>query len=147
MSRCTIKDVVRLADEYKLCVLDDSMKHFAEDNVELYEKVMNTSYSELESLYNYINKLCTFSTQHGIKGAEFDNVLVVLDNGNWSQYNFEQLLGVIKNQTTYNRTHKLFYVCCSRAKKNLVIYCPNFKDTMLEKTIEWFGKENVEEIK
>lgn len=142
----TIRDVLDFADKGGICKIDDSLKTYAADNVELYDNVMNVSYKEIINLYNYRSKFSPYSTQHGIKGAEFDNVFVVLDNGNWNNYNFEQLLGTIRNQTTYDRTHKLFYVCCSRAKKNLIIYCPNFKDSMMNKTIVWFGKENIEEV-
>ena len=146
MGDSTIKDVVNFANENGICEIDDALKSYAIDNAELYSKVMDVSYKELVNLYNYRNRFSPYSTQHGIKGAEFDNVFVVLDNGNWNNYNFEQLLGSIRNQTIYERTRKLFYVCCSRAKKNLVVYCPNFKDSMKNKAIEWFGKENVEEI-
>ncbi len=146
MNQSKIKNVVELANEHKICIADDSLKHFAEENNEIYEKVMDAPYRELRNLFNYINNKSPYSTQHGVKGAEFENVLVVLDNGNWNQYNFEQLLGTIRNQNTYDRTHKLFYVCCSRAKRNLVIYCPNFKDSMLAKTTEWFGADNIKEV-
>ena len=61
-----------------------------------------------------------FSTQHNIKGAEFDNVFLVLDNGNWSQYNFEYLFdNRTDKESVLERTRKIFYVCCTRAKKNL----------------------------
>lgn len=147
MSNERIGKVVALANEYKLCIIDDDLIQFKKDNQELYDNIMNIPYRELETFFEYRNNQSLYSTQHGVKGAEFNNVLVVLDNGNWNSYNFEQLLGSVKNQNIYNRTHKLFYVCCSRAKKNLVVYCPNFKESMMKKTIEWFGKENIDEIK
>ena len=104
---------------------------------------MSIKYDELVNLYEYINKYSPYSTQHSIKGAEFNDVFVILDNGNWNNYNYEQLLGTVRNQNTYNRTHKLFYVSCSRAKRNLVVYCPNFKASMREKAEAWFGKTNM----
>ena len=139
----TIQEVVQIAHDSKICLIDDKLKQFAMDHEELYNQVMSIKYGELVNLYEYINKHSPYSTQHGIKGAEFNDVFVILDNGNWNNYNYEQLLGTVRNQNTYNRTHKLFYVSCSRAKRNLVVYCPNFKDSMRSKTEEWFGKENM----
>ena len=45
-----------------------------------------------------------------------------------------------------NRTRKLFYVCCTRAKENLVVFysCPS--NIVKEKAKEWFGNENVVKI-
>lgn len=143
MKEATIQEIVQFANESKICVIDDKLKQFAADHEELYTQVMNIKYSELVNLYEYVNKHSPYSTQHGIKGAEFNDVFVILDNGNWNNYNYEQLLGTVRNQNTYDRTHKLFYVSCSRAKRNLVVYCPNFKESMRAKTEEWFGKENM----
>lgn len=143
MKEATIQEMVQFAHEAKICVIDDKLKQYASDHEELYTQVMNIKYEELVNLYEYANKHSLYSTQHGIKGAEFDDVLVILDNGNWNNYSYEQLLGTVRNQTTYDRTHKLFYVSCSRAKRNLAIYCPNFKESMRNKTEEWFDKENM----
>ena len=143
MKKATIHDVVEFSHDSKICIIDDKLKQFAIDHKELYDQVMDIDYTELVSLYEYINKHSPYSTQHGIKGAEYDDVFVILDNGNWNMYNYEQLLGTVQNQNIYNRTHKLFYVSCSRAKRNLVVYCPNFKESMLKKTKEWFGEANM----
>lgn len=143
MKEATIQEMVQVAHDSKICLIDDKLKQFAMDHEELYNKVMSIKYGELVNLYEYVNKHSPYSTQHGIKGAEFNDVFVILDNGNWNNYNYEQLLGTVRNQNTYDRTHKLFYVSCSRAKRNLVVYCPNFKDGMMVKTKEWFGKENM----
>ena len=143
MKEATIQEMVQVAHDSKICLIDDKLKQFAMDHEELYNQVMSIKYGELVNLYEYVNKHSPYSTQHGIKGAEFNDVFVILDNGNWNNYNYEQLLGTVRNQNTYDRTHKLFYVSCSRAKRNLVVYCPNFKDGMMVKTKEWFGKENM----
>ena len=76
-------------------------------------------------MYDYILQEQPFSTQHKSKGLEFNNVLVLLDNGKWSKYNFASLF--IETKTTEKvklRTRKLFYVCCTRAQKNLAVFYP-----------------------
>ncbi len=143
MQDSTIQIVMQFAHDAGICIIDDKLKQFASEHSELFAQVMQIKYRELVCLFEYINKKSPYSTQHGIKGAEFNDVFVVLDNGNWNNYNYEQLLGTIRNQNTYDRTHKLFYVSCSRAKRNLVVYCPNFKESMKTKTEEWFGKANM----
>lgn len=57
---------------------------------------------------------------HKTKGSSIENVIVVLDEYFWREYDFEKLIRNEKSSTLEN-TRKLFYVACSRAKKNLVI--------------------------
>lgn len=38
-------------------------------------------FQTIVALNNYEQEKTPFFTQHGVKGAEFDNVLVILDNG------------------------------------------------------------------
>ena len=44
--------------------------------------------------------------------------------------------------STIQRTQKIFYVCCSRAKKKLVVFFPEPSGTVLNTAIEWFGKDD-----
>ena len=48
-------------------------------------------YQEIVNLTRFIDEKTPFSTKHGVKGAEYENVLVVFGRG-WSQYNFNQFL-------------------------------------------------------
>ena len=85
-----------------------------------------------------------FTTKHGVKGDEFDNVLVILDDAgaNWNQYSFGNLLA--DNETNANRlirTRNLFYVCCSRAKDTLVV--AHMGDGNRAKMEELFGTDRV----
>ena len=104
-------------------------------------------------LYKYIEGHMPFSTQHKIKGLEFKNVLIVLHNGGWNNYNFEYLfnrnVGAMltpAQKRSYpnilRRTQKLFYVCCTRAKDNLVVYYPSPSDEVLEGAVSLFGRDN-----
>ena len=119
---------------------------FLENNEYLYNRVKELTYSEFENLYSYIEGYTPFSTQHKVKGAEFDNVLVILDNGKWNQYNFESLFTLVGNENVIKRTQKIFYVCCTRAKEKLYVYYCQPSEKVLNKAREWFGKENVIKI-
>jgi DNA helicase-2/ATP-dependent DNA helicase PcrA len=91
--------------------------------------------SQFWGYYNYVNDDSPFSTHQGIKGAEFDRVLVVLDDeeGTHVQFSYDKYLGIKPlsdrdeanrrdgKETTVERTRRLFYVCCTRAMKDLIV--------------------------
>ena len=149
----SIEVVIRYADSCKLCIADDKLKDFINHNDYLYWRVKEIPFQEFQNLYLYLEGYTPFSTQHKIKGLEFENVLIVLHNGGWKNYNFEYLFDA-KIESTLNpsqkksypkilyRTKKLFYVCCTRAKDNLIVYYPSPSPNVLEGAITIFGKEN-----
>lgn len=153
----TIEETINFADELGIVKKDDRLQNFISEHEEQYNKVKDLSYTEVINLFKYRDEHSPYSTQHGIKGAEFENVFVVLDNGRWNQYNFEYLfndnifdsLDSNKKKSYHRileRTRKIFYVCCSRVKKNLVVFYPNPGEQVLNQAKEWFGKENFVEI-
>lgn len=91
--------------------------------------------SQLLAYQTYISERSPFWTQQGIKGAEFDRVLVVLDDAESThhQFSYEKYLGLkalskdgLKNiedgkETVIDRTRRLFYVSCTRALKDLAV--------------------------
>jgi DNA helicase-2/ATP-dependent DNA helicase PcrA len=90
---------------------------------------------QLMGYLTYINDESPYSTQQGIKGAEFERVIVIIDDeeGRHFQFSYDKLLGLkepsrtdLENrqqgkETILDRTRRLFYVCCSRARKGLAI--------------------------
>jgi len=90
---------------------------------------------ELWGYQNYIEDQSPFATQQGIKGAEFDRVLVVVDDEENTAISFSygKYFGLIPlsdrdkanaregKETVVDRTRRLFYVCCSRAVKDLAV--------------------------
>ncbi|MEK6451970.1 MULTISPECIES: UvrD-helicase domain-containing protein [unclassified Myroides] len=160
----TIEQVINDAHEKKICLIDDKLMTFKVKSEYLYNRVKNVEFSKFQKLYEYLEGQTPFSTQHKTKGAEFDNVLVILDNGNWNDYNFNYLFnqksiyqqlvdGKSKTKSklesfprVLSRTQKIFYVCCTRAKENLAIFFHNPDVEVIKKAEEWFGKDNVIEI-
>jgi len=110
----------------------------------LWERIKELSFNEYLRSIEYQKQHLPFATQHSIKGSEFDNILVVLDNGNWNKYNFEKMFKNFDSiESTVVRSKKLFYVCCTRAKKNLIVYMPTTDDTIIKKAAELFGERNI----
>lgn len=142
----SIDAIVALADKLGIVKKDEVLERYAERCPYVYERVMKVPYKEVQSLYKYLEGMTPFSTQHKTKGSEFNNVLVVLDNGKWNDYNFEKLFTSSDDElqnSVVQRTRKIFYVCCTRAKEKLAVYYHKPSELVLTKAREWFGPENV----
>jgi DNA helicase II / ATP-dependent DNA helicase PcrA len=143
--------------------VEEGEKHFAEypslpseaktDKIEkFYEKIRNlrgVKYSEMVNLKKYTDNLSPYSTKHGVKGAEFENVLVVCGRG-WNQYDWNQMLELwgctipMGKMDFFERNQNLFYVACSRPKRRLALLFTQELSTKAMNTLEFlFAKENV----
>ncbi|WP_419494997.1 UvrD-helicase domain-containing protein [Chryseobacterium bernardetii] len=135
----TIGEVIDKANELEIVKKDDKIDNFINSSEYIYDRLKKVSYQEFIKLYNYLEGLTPFSTQHKTKGSEFDNVLVILDNGNWTKYNFSYLF---TNRTdkanVLERTQKLFYVCCTRSKENLAVFFQNPSPQVIDTAKNWF---------
>ncbi|GGK19078.1 DNA helicase [Yeosuana aromativorans] len=139
----TIEEVINEASENGVCLIDDKLERFITDKEYLFNRVKSVKYKEFQKLFFYLEGFTPFSTQLKTKGAEFDNVLVILDNGGWRSYNFQNLFLGTGTASVLERTQKLFYVCCTRSKEKLAIYFNSPNEAVLAKAIDWFGVENV----
>ena len=139
----TIEEVIKDAHEKGICLVDDKMEDFKVKKEYLYNRVKDVQYSEFQKLYDYLEGKTPFSTQHKTKGTEFDNVLVILDNGGWKKYNFENMFLNTGTESVLERTQKIFYVCCTRAKENLAVFYHNPSPQVIAKATEWFGAGNI----
>lgn len=142
-----IERMIEFANELNLVNKDDKFNTYIREHDEEFNSAKLIAYREIQNLYMYRQELSPYSTQHGVKGAEFDNVFVILDNGRWNQYNFKYLFeNTVGKESVIERTRKILYVACSRAKNNLVVYFPQPTQQVINKANEWFGDVNVIEI-
>lgn len=141
----TIGEVIDLAQEQGICIKSDKLHDFISKNEYLYSRVKKVPFLTFQYLFNYLEGYTPFSTQHKVKGTEFNNVLILMDNGKWNDYNFEKLFTKV-DSSTLPRTQKIFYVCCTRAKENLVVYYENPSPQVILKAKEWFGETNTIKI-
>jgi DNA helicase-2/ATP-dependent DNA helicase PcrA len=146
MTDSTIEEVINYACESGICKKDDKLNSFIEKNQYLYNRVKDLKFEIFQNLFKYLEGYTPFSTQHKIKGAEFNDVLVILDNGKWNNYNFENLFLANGSESVLKRTQKIFYVCCTRAKKNLAVFYNNPSAEVINKAKEWFGETNIVEL-
>jgi DNA helicase-2/ATP-dependent DNA helicase PcrA len=142
----TISNVIEEAHENEICYKGDGLIRFITEKKYIFDQVKAVHFKEFQALYEYLEGRTPFSTQHKTKGTEFDNVLVILDNGSWNKYNFENLFLGGGSESVLSRTQKLFYVCCTRAKERLAVYYHSPSGEVINKAKEWFGEGNVIKI-
>lgn len=144
----TIGTVLEDAVSNGLLQEDDRFTYYiSNDGWYLWERIKNIEYREYRNSIKYSNEYSSISTQHSVKGSEYNNVFVILDAAGWKHYDFNTLFG--KGSSTIDvrkRTQRLFYVCITRAKQNLIIFMPTDDVEIINKAGEYFGAENVMKI-
>jgi DNA helicase-2/ATP-dependent DNA helicase PcrA len=102
---------------------------------EVLDAFMACDVHELDGYLRYVRRESPYSTQHGTKGAEFPNVIVLLDDseGTLPAHSYDKLLGLAElsdtdrrnkasgKDTTVDRSRRLLYVCVSRARDELAV--------------------------
>jgi len=121
-----LPDVVEQPDEP-----DDS-------EINAWAEALETSFFQIRSYKDYIDENSIFRTHQGVKGNEFERVMVVMDDDQAGGFlfSYEQYFGAkalstasqkkrdAGEETGLDRTRRLFYVTSTRAKNSLahVIY-------------------------
>ena len=125
-----------------------------------WEAALSAPLSQLESYADYVDERSGFGTHQGIKGLEFNHVMVILDDkgSKGFLFSYEKLLGAKaptandernKQQgkdTAIDRTRRLFYVTCSRAEKSLAIVVYTENPQAVEQfaiSNKWFRKNEI----
>jgi DNA helicase-2/ATP-dependent DNA helicase PcrA len=110
-------------------------------------------YLEVIALCKYLDGHSPFETKHGVKGDQFENVLVVFGRG-WNDYNFNAYLkmagntNLIDSQTdAYERYRNLFYVAVSRPKTRLALLFTHLLDPGAMATLsKWFDGHPIRDM-
>lgn len=90
---------------------------------------LELEYKQFLAAIDFLYPEAIFSTEHGVKGEEYDNVVFVVSKG-WNQYQFETYAPMITGhssipkgkEASFERNRNLFYVCCSRPRKRLFFF-------------------------
>lgn len=154
----TIYDVLRVAIDSRLIpippILEKYIKQYdADENPDYHKSKLKVfydiSYKEIIHAIDFFKDDGLYSTDHGVKGEEYDNVLLVMGRG-WNLYKFEDILYKDesnlqgKELDAYIRNRNLFYVCCSRPKRRLALLITVPIDTHFKQYLELiFGSENI----
>ena len=139
-----IGSVVELAkEELEIKTGDNFDKFIKEEGQYLWERIKEIPFKEYKKSIEYLEKKTPYATQHSVKGSEYDNVFVMLESS-WQKYSFDGMM-LEDGEEPSKRALKLFYVCCTRAQKNLVVFYlkSNPNPQILKWIKEKFGEENV----
>lgn len=153
----TIPEVIRQACELTPDEINDEM----EEDLQAWVKVMDLSISMVRKYDDYVNQHTRFDTHQGVKGLEFERVMVIIDDSEAKgfMFSYDKLFGVkeltetdIKHieageESSIDRTLRLFYVTCTRAKESLAIIMytsdPNkVRNQAINKG--WFAEQEIE---
>jgi DNA helicase-2/ATP-dependent DNA helicase PcrA len=119
-------------------------------SLERLRKLRAVPYRQVMALARFVDDHTPFATKHGVKGAEFENVLVVAGRG-WNHYNFSQLLewfgnpaSIPADRSAFERNRNLFYVACSRPKKRLaILFTQELSQAALDRLGVLFGADSI----
>jgi DNA helicase-2/ATP-dependent DNA helicase PcrA len=102
---------------------------------EAIDKFLMAPFSQIEPYAKYVAGIAPFDTHQGVKGLQFDRVMVIMDDSDAGGFlfSYDKLFGAKEKtrtdltneregkETTIDRTRRLFYVTCSRAKESLAL--------------------------
>lgn len=131
-----------------------------DEELGLWKSALEAPFTEIIQYSKYINAETNFGTHQGIKGLEFDRVMVLIDDteARGFMFSYDKLFDIkpmtpadIKNveegkETGIERTLRLFYVACSRTKESLAIVAYNDNPALLKENVIKFGWFKEEEI-
>ena len=171
----TLWQLLHCARDSNLVALDPKLEDaIAEDpgvtpsgkdatRTELLAFALQVNWSEYVAYRQYVDGLTTHATHQGVKGSEFDRVLVVVDDaaaaGN--QFAYEKIFGAgslsetdrqnqgAGKETTIDRTLRLLYVTCSRAKESLaIVLWTSSPEAVRKRVLElgWFADDEIRAV-
>lgn len=127
----SVPDVVRQASVLSMTDLNDEI----EEDLQAWVMVMDLPINMVRGYDDYVNQRTRFDTHQGVKGLEFDRVMVIIDDSEAKGFlfSYDKLFGVKEltetdirhieagEESSVDRTQRLFYVTCTRAKESLAI--------------------------
>ena len=123
------------ADAVGIATAPDDPNVTTEGAVAGWHEALQAPLSQLAIAANYLSETSSFDTHQGVKGREFPRVMVIMDDedARGFTFNFEKLFEVtpksqrdLQNEaegeeTSSDKTRRLFYVTCSRAESSLAL--------------------------
>ena len=126
-----VPEVLRLASILSTTDVNDEW----EEDLQAWVMVMDLPINMVRGYDDYVNQRTRFDTHQGVKGLEFDRVMVIIDDSEAKgfMFSYDKLFGVKEltetdkkhieagEESSVDRTQRLFYVTCTRAKESLAI--------------------------
>jgi DNA helicase-2/ATP-dependent DNA helicase PcrA len=163
----TINIIISRTDEEKdIIESKESNKEEEEDtdtdeSIEAWDKVLQTPFSQIEKYDHYFSENSKFGTHQGVKGLQYSRVMVIADDeeARGFMFSYDKLFGSKElsgtdqknkkegKETGIDRTKRLFYVACSRAKESLAIVAYTDNPSLVKGNAikyGWFKEDEIE---
>lgn len=152
----TVPEVVRQASMLVVADITDEM----EEDLQAWVMVMDLPINMVRGYDDYVNQRTRFDTHQGVKGLEFDRVMVIIDDSEAKGFlfSYDKLFGVKEltetdirhietgEESSVDRTQRLFYVTCTRAKESLaIVMYTNDSEKLKNQAINkgWFSEQEI----
>ncbi|SEB00032.1 DNA helicase-2 / ATP-dependent DNA helicase PcrA [Thiothrix caldifontis] len=129
-------------------------------NLEAIQNFLQTPFKQIEAYKTYVSGTGAFDTHQGVKGREFERVLVVMDDDEAGGFlfSYEKMFEVKPltkadiekltkgEETGIDKTKRLFYITCTRAEKSLALVAYSQNPQLLRTRIiakGWFEENEV----
>lgn len=142
---------------------EEDEEETAEQDKELaaWREFLATPFDQISAYAEYLSSTSPFVTHQGVKGLEFPRVMVIIsdDEAKGFLFSYDKLFGAkakspidLKHEsageeTTIDRTRRLFYVTCSRAESSLAIVAYSEQPEAVRQQVVkegWFDAAEVE---
>lgn len=172
---CTIGDALKSVVESELFKVSPMLTALVKEGVdsdfsesqmealEAWKQVTGVPLAEFYHYFEYVTERSRFATHQGVKGLEYDRVMVIYDDADsrGRSFSYEKLFGAkalseadLKNiregkETSVQRTMRLLYVTCTRAKESLALVTyTNSPDTVYEYCLSksWFEDDEIKMV-
>lgn len=138
---------------------DEEDEEHKTSSLEAWGNFLQTQFNQIGPYSEYVTSVGSFDTHQGVKGLEFERVVVVIDDSEARgfTFNYEKLLGVkdltpndlekMENEeSSVDHTRRLLYVTCTRAEKSLALIAYTSDPNKLEKAVinkGWFLRNEI----
>lgn len=135
----------------------------ASTDLDAIQECLRAPFSEIEKYHGYVSEISTYETHHGVKGRQFERVLVVINDSEarGPSYKYGSLFGTAKSSgssrrssneekgSSSDRIRRLFYVTCSRSKNSLAVIVYTQDQTSVQNFAteqSWFKSHEIERL-
>ena len=157
------KNALFAVPDHLILALNSKEEEIDKEDAELlaWVRALQLPLRQFKTYDDYVHDRTSYATHQGVKGLEFPRVLVLIDDeaAKGNTFSYDKLFKVaplsntdIQNkekgkENSLDRTGRLFYVTCTRAKESLAILMYTSDPDKAKQTAihnGWFGKNEID---
>ena len=128
---------------------EDAQEDRQSQRAQAIETFLGVPFSQIAPMAEYLSGNAHFDTHQGVKGLEFDRVMVIMDDkeARGFLFKYEDLFGgKAAGDKTVENTKRLFYVTASRAKESLALVAYSSSPEQVQRFVlqeDWFSANEI----